>query len=131
LNRELSASLEDYLEAIAILSQENELVRCSNIGVYLKVKKSSVTNALQHLYKKNLINYTPYKPIKLTQTGKQIAIEILKKHVTIREFFVNVLGVDNNKADEAACKIEHAIGKEITDKLVDFVKDFKGENNEA
>ncbi|MCK5848554.1 MAG: metal-dependent transcriptional regulator [Caldisericia bacterium] len=131
MNTELSASLEDYLEAIAILSQENELVRCSNIGVHLKVKKSSVTNALRHLYKMNLINYTPYKPIKLTQTGKQIAVEILKKHVTIREFFVNVLGIGDAKADEAACKIEHAIGKEITDKLVEFVRDYKGEQNEA
>ncbi|MDD4029711.1 MAG: metal-dependent transcriptional regulator, partial [Caldisericia bacterium] len=118
-------SLEDYLEAIAVLSTESEYVHASLISQYLIVKKSSVTVALRHLKRHELIEYKPYKPIKLTLLGQEKAFEILQRHTALRDFFITVLHVESDKANQAACKIEHTIGPEITNKLVEFVRDYK------
>jgi DtxR family transcriptional regulator, Mn-dependent transcriptional regulator len=125
----LSSSLEDYIEAIAILAGDSEYVHASTISTYLSVRKSSVTAALKNLKKRNLIEYQPYRPIKLTLLGQEKAIEILQRHTVLRDFFVHVLHVELEQANLAACKIEHAIGADITEKLVGFVRDFKKERS--
>jgi DtxR family transcriptional regulator, Mn-dependent transcriptional regulator len=121
----LSPSLEDYLEAIAVLSNEAEYVHASTISHYLSKKKSSVTVALRQLRQHQLIEYKPYKPIKLTLLGQEKAFEILQRHTALRDFFITVLHVEPDKANRAACKIEHTIGPEITNKLTEFVRDYK------
>jgi DtxR family Mn-dependent transcriptional regulator len=125
----LSPSLEDYLEAIAVLSNEAEYVHASTIGQYLSVKKSSVTVALRQLRYHKLIEYKPYKPIKLTLFGQKKAFEILQRHTALREFFIHILHIEPDKANQAACKIEHTIGPEITNKLAEFVRDYKQERS--
>lgn len=125
----LSSSLEDYIEAIAVLAGDSGYVHASTVSEYLSVKKSSVTAALKNLKKHNLIVYQPYKPIKLTLLGQERAVEILQRHTVLRDFFVHVLQIEMEQANLAACKIEHAIGADITEKLVNFVRDFKKERS--
>lgn len=70
---ELSASLEDYLEAIYNVIQEKQAVRSKDIAETLKVSRSSVTSALHALADKKLINYAPYDIITLTTGGRNRA----------------------------------------------------------
>jgi DtxR family Mn-dependent transcriptional regulator len=53
----LTSTLEDYLEAIYQISNVNKVARSMDIAEHLKVKRSSVTVALQSLAEKGLINY--------------------------------------------------------------------------
>ncbi len=48
---DLSASQEDYLEAIFHISEEKMAARAKDIAKYLDVKASSVTGALAHIGK--------------------------------------------------------------------------------
>ena len=61
----LSASLEDYLEAILHLVTEKQVARSRDIAKRLRVNRSSVTGALQALAKKGLVNYEPYEAVTL------------------------------------------------------------------
>jgi len=116
----LSASLEDYLEAIFNIACANNVARSKDISKLLNVAKPSVTGALQLLKKKGLINYKPYGYITLTDSGITEAEKIATKHDVIKSFFVNILGVDNEVAQQAACRTEHALGSEIVSKLLRF-----------
>ena len=119
---ELSASLEDYLEAIFNLSGGAETARSKEIARVLGVSKASVTGALRVLKRKGLVNYKPYDTVTLTEKGKATAAEIARKHEILKSFFINVLGVKAEVGQQAACKAEHALGPEISTRLLSFIK---------
>jgi len=122
-NREkLSASLEDYLEAIFNLSGEGNGARSKDIAEALGVARSSVTGAFQVLKDKGLANYRPYGCITLTASGQAAASEVVRKHNILKSFFVRVLGVDDAIAQQAACRSEHALGTEIISRLLSFIE---------
>lgn len=118
----LSASLEDYLEAIFNLAGDGQGARSKDIAETLGVARSSVTGALQALKDKGLANYRPYSCITLTASGQAAAAEVVRKHNILKSFFVRVLGVDDEIAQQAACRSEHALGAEIIGRLLSFIE---------
>jgi DtxR family Mn-dependent transcriptional regulator len=120
-SRKLSASLEDYLEAIFNLAVGSEGARSKDIAQTLGVARSSVTGALQLLCEKGLANHEPYGCITLTHPGRAAAREVARKHEVLTSFFVNVLGVEKEAAQRAACRAEHALGQEVIGRLVSFI----------
>ncbi len=118
----LTASLEDYLEAIFHIIAEKSAVRPKEIAKRLKVSNASVTGALRALAEKGLINYAPYDVISLTPTGKTAAKDVVRRHEVLSDFFVKVLAVDEPSADKAACEMEHSIPGIILDRFIQFVE---------
>ncbi len=125
--KHLSASAEDYLESIYILCRENNAARSKEIMERLGVSGPSVTEALQSLRKKGLVNYAPYEAITLTETGEKIARDILRRHETLKEFLVEVLGVEPGLAEEGACKMEHAAPPEVIERMVLYTRYLRDE----
>ena len=130
-DKELSASLEDYLEAIYLICMENGEARSKNIMDRLGVTGPSVTEALQLLSEKELVNYAPYESISLTSKGEVAARDVLFRHETLRDFFINVLGVDAHTADEGACKMEHVASPLIIKRMVQYSKYLREERRGA
>lgn len=134
--KDLSASLEDYLEVIYQLSEGESgerVARSKDIADRLDVAKSSVTGALRQLSDKGLINYKPYEFITLTEAGRGAAMGVVRKHKILKSFFVDILGVDSDVADNAACCAEHALGYKVIDRLLgftDFVKSRKEQGHD-
>lgn len=121
----LSVSLEDYIEEIYNQVLKNGQAKVTAIADALKVKKASVTGALNILADKKLINYAPYLPITLTGEGEKIAKNILTKHENLSEFLMEVLGADKEEALETACKMEHIVSDRLFNnmvKLTEYVK---------
>lgn len=115
--KDISSSLEDYLEAIYLFSEKGNEVRSGQIAAHLNVKKSSVTEAIQNLAKEGLINYKPYSPITLTDNGKLAAENILRKHNIVKDFFKEILNMSDDEASETACKIEHVISDNLASRF--------------
>ncbi|HRU04911.1 MAG TPA: metal-dependent transcriptional regulator [Candidatus Brocadiia bacterium] len=116
----LSASLEDYLEAIYRLVEERKVARVTSIATRLKVHKSSVTGALRALAGRGLVNYQPYGLVTLTEEGVVAARDIVRRHEALSGFFTCVLGLDEMEAETAACRMEHAVPRRVTDRLIHF-----------
>jgi len=114
--------MEDYLEAIFHISEEKQAARAKDIADRVQVNKSSVTGALRSLSEKGLVNYAPYDIITLTPKGKKLAAEIARRHEALKDFFINILLIDKNEAEEASCRVEHAVSKNIIDRLIQFVE---------
>lgn len=120
--KKLTASQEDYLEAIYQIAEQKMAARPKDIAGSLGVKASSVTNALKNLAGMGLINYAPYDFVTLTDTGKELAKDIYHRHTALQNFLVKVLGIDSKEADQAACKMEHSVPKNIIDRLVSYAE---------
>lgn len=119
---QISASLEDYMEAIYHIVQEKQAAKPKDVAERLKVANSSVTGALKILAEKALINYAPYDIVTLTPAGKTYAADVVRRHEVLRDFLINVLAVDFKAADEAACRMEHATPKPILERLIQFAE---------
>ena len=118
----LSASLEDYLEAIFHIVEAKHAARVKDIAERLNVSSSSVTSALHALKQRELINYEPYDVVTLTPEGLEVAAEVVRGHEALRRFFVDVLGIENGEAETAACGMEHAMPPLLLERLVEFVE---------
>jgi len=121
----LSASLENYLEVIYLLIKENRVARSKDIARKLQINSSSVTGGLQSLRSRGLINYEPYEFITMTDEGREIAANVVHRHNTLKEFFMDVLSINEEEAEENACRMEHGISKNIVNRLMDFAHYFK------
>lgn len=117
----LTASLEDYLEAIFHIVADKRAAKPSDIAKRLKVTRASVTGALHSLAEKKLINYTPYDLVTLTSAGELMAKDVVRRHEVLHDFFVDVLAIDEREAGVAACQMEHSIPKAIVDRFIHFV----------
>jgi len=119
---DLSASLEDYIEAIYHIIEDKLVARSKEIAARLKVSRASVTEALRALSKKGLINYSPYEAITLTDEGKAVAEDVIFRHEALKRFFVEVLTIEDSIAEEGACRIEHAAPPEIIARMISFTE---------
>ena len=118
----LSENLEDYLETILVLQNENAVARVKDIAEKLGVLSGTVTSALRSLSDKKLINYKPYSFITLTKKGEIIAREVLRRHTVVKDFLQCVLLLDEVKAEENACRMEHSMDKVAINRLVQFIE---------
>lgn len=107
----LTASLEDYLEAIkaAIDETAHGHAHTSDIARRLQVKMPSVTNALGVLREHGFVNYDTNKPVTLTERGEREALRIIRRHLVLNRFLREVLLLPDKEASDTACRVEHVI----------------------
>ena len=122
LHKPLTPTMENYLEAIFTLGKEKRVVRVKDIAKRLDVKMPTVTNMLKTLSEGGFIDYERYEYLELTQKGADIGEEIDRRHRVLRSFLTDILGINLEKADEEACKMEHAIGASTMDRFVVFME---------
>jgi DtxR family Mn-dependent transcriptional regulator len=114
--------MEDYLEAIHVLSQRKRVVRIKDIARQMGVKMPSVTGALRTLGSRGLVEHERYEDVALTPKGEQIARAIHARHEQLRAFLIEALGLAEGVAGDEACRLEHAVAPETLERLVAFVE---------
>lgn len=117
-----TASMEDYLEAIAVLSEKYKVVKVKELSKMLGVKMPSVTSALKKLSEQELVEHERYGHIRLTPEGDKIARDVICRHEALTRFFAQALGIDKETAEDDACKIEHVISPVSMERLAKFVE---------
>ncbi len=118
----LSASLEDYLEAILTLTEGEGAAHVKRIAERLEVTMPSVTGALQSLAERRLVNYRPYGAVTLTGRGRKVAKRVSVRHDLLNRFFEEVLGLGAESAEENACRIEHVMDDDALERLASYVE---------
>ena len=113
----INESSENYLESILILEQRNPVVRMSDIATLLQVSKPSVNKAMGVLKEAGYIRQEVYGTIHLTPSGREYAEKVYSRHVLFKRFFVEVLGIDEQTAEEDACHMEHCLSEDSFQKL--------------
>ncbi|UXM85044.1 metal-dependent transcriptional regulator [Methanococcus aeolicus] len=122
----ISSNIEDYLETIYLFIKKNDRpIRTTELAQLLNINPSAITSMAKKLHSKGYILYEPYIGIRLTEKGKEVAKKIIRKHKIIESFLRDYLKLDEKKASEEACKIEHVISDETIAKLYDYMNESK------
>jgi len=111
---------EEYLETIYDIVYEKGYAKVSDVANELDLGLSAVTEMFQKLDEKGYIDYKKYSGVTLTDKGKSVAESLLNSHKIWEDFFVKI-GIDREEADDNACKIEHVVDAEITEKVDELI----------
>jgi len=125
----LSANLEDYLETVLNLVQSDGYARVSDIADVMDVSRPSVTQVIAKLAELGLVKHVPYGDVRLTSNGRKIAQAVAHKHELFCEFLTDILGIPKEIAATEACRLEHAIGRNTTERLAAFVEFVDAKRN--
>lgn len=117
----MTASQEEYLKTIYILIKNKKEARVTDIANYLGYAKASVNKALKTLKNMELIQYETYGNIFLTKQGEETAKNILRKHNTLKEFLIQVLGIEQETAEVEAKSMKYAISEDTINKFEKYI----------
>lgn len=117
----LTQAIEDYLKVIYKLGAAGKKVSTSAIAKKLGVAQASVTGMLKKLSELKLIEYSPYREIKLTEAGEKIALETIRHHRLLELYLKEAMGYSWDKVHEEAEHLEHHISEEFEEKMDEFL----------
>lgn len=113
MSHEFLVAPEMYLKTIYNLEAKTGAARTGDIAKVLNITPGSVTNTLEVLEGKGLVEREPYKGVKLTEEGRSIALSVFRRHRLAERLLTDVLHFDWIEAHEEACKLEHAISDNL------------------
>ncbi len=108
----------------ACFKKRHGYVRSVDIAAELGVTKPSVSYATKRLRENGYITMDTDGLITLTSAGMDIAKRIYERHNVLTDFFI-ALGVDDETADEDACKVEHEISEATFAAIQNYMKQLK------
>ena len=123
--REISASLEHYVDAVYALRRENGYARVSDVADRLSVNKATVSLAMRSLAGRGLVRFGAHRFLELSPRGERMAASLESRNAVLRRFLEGVLGVPATLAEVDACRMEHGIGAATIDRLVDLIRFFE------
>ena len=116
-------SEENYLKAICHLSNHgNESVSTNAIAKKIKTKASSVTDMIKKLAEKDLVNYKKYQGVELTESGRRMAVSVIRKHRLWEVFLVRKLNFSWDEVHEVAEQLEHIHSEKLINQLDAFLE---------
>ena len=113
-----SLAEENYLKEIYKLHEKSgAMVTTSALAETLQINAASVTDFIKKMATKKLISYEKSKGVILTEQGRQIALNIIRKHRLWEVWLVNKLNFKWDEVHEIAEQLEHVISNELIEKL--------------
>lgn len=117
-----SLSEENYLKTIFHLERKYPAgVSTNALAEQMDTKASSVTDMVKKLSDKDLVIYKKYQGVKLSPSGKEIAIEVVRKHRLWEVFLVEKLNFTWDEVHEIAEQLEHIKSEKLTRELDKFL----------
>jgi DtxR family Mn-dependent transcriptional regulator len=124
---ELTKSEEDYLKAIfqLMLDSDNEKVGNNKLADYLNISPASVNNMVKKLKLKKLLKSERYAKLQLTDSGRDIAVGLIRKHRLWETFLSKYLNFTWDEVHYVAEQLEHVKSPKLInelDRFMDFPK---------
>jgi DtxR family Mn-dependent transcriptional regulator len=113
---------ENYLKIIYHLSSDTDAaVQTNAIAERMGTKAASVTDMIKKLADKQMIIYQKYQGVKLTDTGRHTALNIVRKHRLWEVFLVEKLSFKWDEVHDIAEELEHINSSELIERLDEFL----------
>lgn len=114
-------AVEEYLEALWTLTRERGRVKTTQLARYFKVSPSSVTEMVQRLSDRGLVEYRKYHGITLTPAGTLMATKMKRRHRLLERFLADVFRLPHEQIHEYACKLEHVVDGDLEAQVCRFL----------
>ncbi|MBS9767792.1 MAG: metal-dependent transcriptional regulator [Flavobacteriaceae bacterium] len=113
---------ENYIKTIYHFQADtNHSVSTNLIAEKLQTKASSVTDMIQKLAEKKLVSYKKYQGVLLTKAGRDVAIDVLRKHRLWEVFLSKNLGYSWDEVHCLAEQLEHIKSATLADRLDEYL----------
>jgi len=116
-------SAEDYLEAILRIQEKKGVAHSVDIAELKHYSKASVSVAMKKLRENGYISMDKNGELHLLPPGLEIAERIYERHQFLTRLLVSI-GVDEETAEDDACKLEHDLSNVSFEKLKEAFKDI-------
>ncbi len=101
---------QDYVEAVSDIVRNQGECRVKDLSELLGVSHVTVSRAVARFQQQRLITTEPYRPIRLTAKGEQLAAESRRRHEIVLAF-LEAIGVPKRDSRRDAEGIEHHVGQ--------------------
>lgn len=115
-----TSTVEDYLKAILLHEQSSArdaLVGMGQIAATMGVAPGTVTAMVKTLARRRHLTYAPYSGVRLTDQGRALAMQVLRRHRLVELFLVEVLDLDWSEVHDEAEQLEHTISDKLLDRI--------------
>lgn len=114
-----SLTIENYVKAIYQISavQANRPAATGKVAEALGVLPGTVTSMLKTLSEAGLAIYTPYEGVNLTESGRLLAMRVIRRHRLIELFLARTLSLKWDEVHEEAENLEHAVSDWLVDRM--------------
>lgn len=109
-----STAVEDYLKVIyAFEEREEGKITTTRLAERLGVSASSVSGMVRKLCQLDLLEHARYGTIEFTDTGRRVALGVVRRHRLIELYLVSELGYSWDEVHDEAEVLEHALSEEL------------------
>jgi DtxR family Mn-dependent transcriptional regulator len=120
---ELTTSAQDYLKMIWSATEWSETpITVGAMADRLGVKPSTVSDGIRRLSKQGLVTHAPYGSIELTVSGREHAVEMVRRHRLLETFLVQVLGYGWDEVHDEAEILEHAVSDTMIKRIDELLE---------
>ena len=119
--RNLGKATGDVLKAIHVLQTGDAVALPSDIATRTGTSRAFVTKMLKGMTEQGLVDYSPYRGVRLTQKGTKNAVELARHHRLLERFLTDILGFSPDGAHAEAERLEHVISEEFEARLAEFL----------
>jgi len=116
-----STSEENYIKAIYHLQSGPNSVSTNALAEKLSTKPASVTDMMKKLKTKKLLHYQPYQGFRLSNEGRKVALDIIRRHRLWEYFLAEKLKFKWDEVHAVAEELEHVSSKKLIDKLDEYL----------
>ena len=112
----ISSAVQDYAKTIyALESAGADAVTTTAIAERLGVTAASASGMVRKLCELELVSHEPYKGVRLTERGEEVALEVIRHHRLLELYLAEDLGVPWDRVHAEAEVLEHVLSDELED----------------
>lgn len=116
IHKQFPAAAE-YLSSIYILTRDYGYVSHTRLAEWNEVSAPAVTQAIGRLKRLGLVHQKRYENVVLTDSGRSLAVKVLRRHYLIEHLLVGILDYPWDKADQEAKLLQTQISDDLTEHL--------------
>lgn len=119
---DLTPTMQAYLMAVHALGAGGGAVTSGALADRLGASPSTVTEGVRKLVALGLADHRPYAPVELTETGRALAVAMVRRHRILETFLAQSLDYSWDEVHSEADALEHV----VSDRFVDALDTFLG-----
>jgi len=109
---------QDYLKAIWTATEWGGApITTGALASRFGTSAANVTDTVRRLAAQGLVEYTPYRPVRLTKDGAAYAVAMVRRHRLIETFLVTALGYGWDEVHTEAERLEHAVSDTLVGRI--------------
>lgn len=121
--RDLVDTTEMYLRTIYELEEEGITPLRARIAERLEQSGPTVSQTVARMERDGLLHVRTDRSLDLTQQGRELATNVMRKHRLAERLLTDVLGLDIDKVHDEACRWEHVMSEEVEKRVVAVLED--------